>query len=239
MRTSLSSNIEKARSLRGYSQEQVARALGISRPTYVNIESGKKELTISQAKALSSMLCIGLNDIYGDNGDDSFFFDVIASTEKYKQIILNAIKHGADSDQRITKTKLAKLVYLSDFIWYYRNSSPLSGMTYRKLPRGPVADVYFRALDELEEAGTIIREPKGNAILYSLVENEAPSNRLSDQELNLIEVISKGWKGKPTDEIVDFTHRQLPWQICRDGEIIPYSLITQEDPENVYGPVKI
>jgi len=236
---SISSNIEKARSLRGYSQEQVARALGISRPTYVNIESGKKELTISQAKALSSMLCIGLNDIYGVSSEDSLFFDVIASTEKYKQIILNSIKHGADSDQKITKTKLAKLVYLSDFIWYYRNSSPLSGMTYRKLPRGPVADVYFRALDELEEAGTIIREPKGNAILYSLVEDEAPNNRLSDQELNLIETIGRGWKGKPTDEIVDFTHRQLPWQICRDGEIIPYSLITQEEPENVYGPVKI
>ena len=239
MSASISSNIEKARSLRGYSQEQVARALGISRPTYVNIESGKKELTISQAKALSSMLCIGLNDIYGVSSEDSLFFDVIASTEKYKQIILNSIKHGADSDQKITKTKLAKLVYLSDFIWYYRNSSPLSGMTYRKLPRGPVADVYFRALDELEEAGTIIREPKGNAILYSLVEDEAPNNRLSDQELNLIETIGRCWKGKPTDEIVDFTHRQLPWQICRDGEIIPYSLITQEEPENVYGPVKI
>ena len=52
------SNIEKARSLRGYSQEQVARALGVSRPTYVNNESGKKELTITQAKALSAMLCI-------------------------------------------------------------------------------------------------------------------------------------------------------------------------------------
>ena len=239
MSTSLSSNIEKARSLRGYSQDQVARALGISRPTYVNIESGKKELTISQAKALSSMLCIGLEDIYGASGEDSLFFDVIASTEKYKQIILNSIKHGADSDRRITKTKLAKLVYLSDFIWYYRNSSPLSGMTYRKLPRGPVADVYFRALDELEEAGTIIREPKGKAILYSLVEGEAPRNRLSDQELNLIEVISQGWKSRPTDEIVDFTHRQLPWQVCRDGEIIPYSLITQEEPENVYGPIKL
>jgi DNA-binding XRE family transcriptional regulator len=239
MSASLSSNIEKARSLRGYSQEQVARALGISRPTYVNIESGKKELTISQAKALSSMLCIGLNDIYGASSEDSLFFDVIASTEKYKQIILNSIKHGADSDQRITKTKLAKLVYLSDFIWYYRNSSPLSGMTYRKLPRGPVADIYFRALDELEDAGTIIREPKGKAILYSLVEDEAPSNKLSDQELNLIKTISQGWKGIPTDEIVEFTHRQLPWQICRDGEIIPYSLITQEEPENIYGPVKI
>jgi len=234
----LSNNIEKARTMRGYSQDQVARALGISRPTYVNIEAGRKEPTISQAKALSSMLAIGLDDIMGTSDGNSVFTDVIASTEKYKQIILNALKHGADSDGKITKTKLAKLVYLADFIWYYRNSSPMSGMTYRKLARGPVADVYFRALDELEEAGTVIREPKGNAIMYSLVEQEAPSNRLSELELDLIRRTGKAWKGKPTDEIVDFTHRQLPWQVCRDGEIIPYTLITQEEPENVYGTVE-
>jgi len=238
MSGSLSNNIEKARTMRGYSQDQVARALGISRPTYVNIEVGRKEPTISQAKALSSILAIGLDDIMGTSDGSSVFTDVIASTEKYKQIILNALKHGADSDGKITKTKLAKLVYLADFIWYYRNSSPMSGMTYRKLARGPVADVYFRALDELEEAGTVIREPKGNAIMYSLVEQEAPSNRLSEQELDLIRRTGKAWRGKPTDEIVDFTHRQLPWQVCRDGEVIPYTLITQEEPENVYGTVE-
>jgi DNA-binding XRE family transcriptional regulator/uncharacterized phage-associated protein len=233
----LSNNIEKARTVRGYSQEQVARALGVSRPTYVNIELGRKEPTISQAKTLLSMLDIGLDDILGTNDGNSIFPDIIASTEKYKQIILNALKHGADNDGKITKTKLAKLVYLADFIWYYRNSSPMSGVTYRKLARGPVADVYFRALDELEEAGTIIREPKGNAIMYSLVEQEAPSNRLSEQELDLIMRTGKAWKGKPTDEIVDFTHRQLPWQVCRYGEVIPYTSITQEDPVKVYGKV--
>jgi len=238
MSTNLSSRIEKARSLRGYSQEQVARALGISRPTYANIEAGKKELTISQAKSLSSMLCIRFDDIYGNNGEDPWLFDVIASTEKYKQIILNSIKNGADSDGRVTKTKLAKLVYLADFIWYYRNSSPMSGMTYRKLSKGPVADIYFRALDELEDAGVVVREHKGNAFMYSLVEKEAPANRLSDRELDMIARVGRAWQGKPTDEIVEFTHRQLPWQICRDGEIIPYSLITQEDPENVYGAVE-
>ena len=234
----LSNNIEKARTMRGYSQEQVARALGVSRPTYVNIESGRKEPTISQAKAISSMLAIGLDDIIGASDGNSIFSDIIASTEKYKQIILNALKHGADNEGKITKTKLAKLVYLVDFIWYYRNSFPMSGMTYRKLARGPVADVYFRALDELEEVGTVIREPKGNAIMYSLVEQEAPSNRLSEHEINLIRSTGMAWKGKPTGEIVDFTHRQLPWQVCRDGEIIPYTLITQEEPENVYGPVE-
>jgi hypothetical protein len=115
----------------------------------------------------------------------------------------------------------------------------MSGMTYRKLPRGPVADVYFRALDEMEEDGTIIREPKGKAILFSLIENEAPASSLLESEISLIKKIAEAWIGKSTNDIVNFTHEQLPWQICRDGEIIPYGLITQEEPERVYGTIQL
>jgi DNA-binding XRE family transcriptional regulator/uncharacterized phage-associated protein len=239
MGKNLSSNIEQARLARGYTQEQVAHAIGVSRPTYMSIESGKKELTIRQAESLSAMLRISIDDMLGVADGSSVFSDVLKATEKYKQIILNSLKYGSDEDGKITKTKLAKLVYLADFIWYYLYSSPMSGMTYRKLPRGPVADVYFRALDELEEDGTIIREPKGKAILFSLIEKEAPASRLSDDELNLIEKIGKAWSGKSTNDIVNFAHEQLPWQICRDGEAIPYGLITQEEPERVYGPVQL
>ena len=235
----LSNNIEQARLARGYSQEQVAHAIGVSRPTYIKIESGKNELTVRQAKALSSILRIDMDDILGMADGSSVFADVLKSTEKYKQIILNALKYGADEDGKITKTKLAKLVYLADFIWYYLNSTPMSGMTYRKLPRGPVADVYFRALDEMEEDGAITREPKGNSIMFSLVEREAPTSSLSSDEISLIIKIGKAWSGKSTSDIVNFTHEQLPWQICRDGEVIPYGLITQEEPERVYGTIQL
>jgi len=239
MNGNLSNNIEHARLARGYTQEQVARVIGVSRPTYISIEAGKRELTLRQAEALSSMLRISIDDILGIADGSSVFSDVLKSTEKYKQIILNSLKYGADGDGRITKTKLAKLVYLADFIWYYLNASPMSGMTYRKLPRGPVADVYFRALDEMEEDGTIIREPKGKAILFSLIEKEAPASSLTEDELNLIKKIGEAWRSKSTNDIVNFTHEQLPWQICRDGEIIPYGLITQEEPERVYGTVQL
>jgi len=239
MSENLRSAIEQARLAYGFTQEQVANALGISRPTYMKIESGKKDLTVGQAKSLSSMLRINLDDILGMGDGLSVFSDFLASTEKYKQIVLNFIKYGADADGKITKTKLAKMVYLADFIWYYLNLIPMSGMSYRKLPQGPVADVYFRVLDELEDDGTIVREPKGKAILFSLVEKEAPVGRLTSDEVLLIEKIGEAWKNKSTDDIVAFTHEQLPWQICRDGEVIPYALISQEEPERVYGTIQL
>jgi transcriptional regulator with XRE-family HTH domain len=237
----LGKNLAQARLARGYTLEQVASVASLSRQTYALVEAGKRDITLSQAEALAAMLRVTIDELRGAPDGVSTFNDSQSSLEKYKQMILNAIQFGADEiDGKITKTKLAKLVYLADFTWYYDHLTPMSGMSYRKLPRGPVPDIYFRALDELEEDGTITREEKGRNILLKLAETgSAPANRLTKEELTEISKIAKTWQGKQTQEIVDFTHSQLPWQICRDGEIIPYSLITQEEPDRVYGNTEL
>ncbi len=235
--SNLGKNLEKARLARGFTMEQVASAIGMSRQTYALVEAGKRDVTLSQLETLAAVLRVSEDELRGAPDGVSTLADPVSSFEKYKQIILNALQFGADSDGKITKTKLAKLVYLADFTWYYEHLKPMSGMSYRKLPRGPVADVYFRALDELEEDGVINREEKGNATMFSLVESgPAPANRLSEDERQLIKKIAQAWHGHHTQEIVDFTHDQLPWQICREGEVIPYGLITQEDPERIWKP---
>ncbi len=236
--SNLSRNIEKARTAAGYTQAQAAEALAMSRPTYALIESGDKDITLSQLEVLAAMFRVAEDDLRAAPDGVISFADPQASIDKYKQIILNALQFGADSsDGKITKTKLAKLVYLADFSWYYNNLKPMSGMSYRRLPRGPVPDVYFRAIDEMVDDGVIELEPSGRAFMISMVERgEAPHSKLSDEEMNVIRLLGEAWKDKQTQEIVDFTHDQLPWQICREGEVIPYGLITQEEPEKVYGP---
>jgi len=57
---------------------------------------------------------------------------------------------------------------------------------------------------------------------------------LKSEEKKLIKNVSQKWQGKRTEEIVKFTHEQLPYKICSPGEVIPYELITQQDPEYVY-----
>jgi len=187
------------------------------------------------------MLRVSIDELRGACDGVSTLLNPEASMEKYKQMILNAIAFGADEhDQKITKTKLAKLVYLADFTWYYNHLVPMSGMSYKRLPQGPVPDVYFRAIDELIEDGALCLEERGRAFMLSMAESgSAPSNQLSAKEVAMISGIGNAWQGKQTQEIVNFTHEQLPWQICREGEVIPYGLITQEDPEKVYGNARV
>lgn len=106
-------------------------------------------------------------------------------------------------------------------------------MEYRKIQQGPVPDIYFTTLEELEEEKSIAIEPKGSAYMISNI--DAPQNdKLSSEELSLLQKIAEKRKTKRTQQIVDFTHQQLPRSIANEKEIIPYSLITQEDDNNIY-----
>jgi uncharacterized phage-associated protein len=154
--------------------------------------------------------------------------------EKYTQLILHAIKCGADQDGKITKTKLAKMVYLSDFAHFYSYLDSISGLKYRHIDYGPVADEYFRIIDQLEESGVISIERKDKANLICLNEVNLFNEELTAEEKETIEKVCKKWKHKNTMQIVDFTHKQLPYKLTEPEEIIPYELITQEEVENVY-----
>ena len=230
MDQSLGKRIRKLRNSRGLSQTDVASSLKISRPSYIEVEKGKKELTLSQFKILAGLLRVSAEDLQFDSARG-----VVndALMPKFKQVILNCIKFGSDKDDgKITKTKLAKLVYLSEFKWFYDNLKPLTGLVYKKLPQGPVANEYFRAIDELFEEKSINIEAKGSAFMLSLNEN-ASHSLLNPKEISTISLVSKKWQKNNTQQVVDFTHKQLPWKICQLGESIPYELITQEDPDNV------
>ena len=212
---------------KGLSQEEVALKVGISRSSYIAFEHGKTEMNFSQAVKLACIFGIPLESV--ESG-------IKPNYEKYKQMILAYLRQATSHDGNILKTKLAKMLYLADFAWFYEHLQSMSGMQYRRIKYGPVPDIYFRAIDELEESGKISITRKDDMLLIS--ENRGSKiqslEELSKKELKLIEKISEKWKNKKTSEIVDFTHNQLPYKICQSDEIIPYELITQQDPDYVY-----
>ncbi len=226
--------IEKIKGLRnekGLSQEEVAKIIGVSRPTYTAIEKGKQKLNLDEAQKLANIFGMDVNSFLSGN---------IPNFDKYKQMILTFLRMNLSKDGKVPKTKLAKLLYLADFAWYYNNLESMSGMSYKKNTYGPVPDNFFRALAELEESGKITIDHKNDNGKEMFLVSEADSNKnekintVSKEEKGLISEIVKKWKDKKTQEIVNFTHNQLPYTLCRQDEIIPYELITQEDPEMVF-----
>ena len=220
--------LKTLRTERGISQLELAKKLGVSRPSYIAIEQGKRGLTLAEAQKIADLFGITLEAM--ESG-------LVPNVEKYKQMILAYLRNAVSADGKIPKTKLAKLLYFADFAWFYKHLCSMSGMPYRKIQYGPVPDVYFRVVDELFEEGKInIENTEDGAMLISETKNATPRelSTLNKEEKELIGDIAKKWKGKRTQEIVAFTHGQLPYLVSRDNEIIPYEVITQEDPSDVY-----
>lgn len=224
----ISERVIKLRERSGYTQEEVAAKLGISRQRWILVEKGERDLSTEELGTLAELFGIDVAD----------FFEEIPNLKKFRQMYFACLKFAANSHANVPKTKLAKLLYLADFRSFFENLEPMSSAKYRRLEYGPVPDVFFSMTDDLLEQGKIKVEvlDKG-AQMISGNTREEDFSELTEQELAKIKQICELWKDKPTQEIVNFTHEQKPWKMCRDGEYIPYSLIIQEDPEHVYQPL--
>jgi len=231
---SLGQEIKLLREKKDFSRVRIAEYLGMSRATYEKVEAGDKDLTLPEAKKLSSLLGVSFNDLFGTAvHSKSENYD----PKRYKDMIRRFIAWASDdSDKRITKTKLAKLLYLADFSWFYDNLEPISGLEYRRDPQGPVPDEFFRVIDQMYDTGEIGIKFSGKAMMISLNDplDESEQSKLNEKQINRIKKIASEWKTARTDAIVRYTHDQLPWRLCDESEPIPYELILQEDPDNVY-----
>ncbi len=216
--------IKEARLKKSLSQSDLALKLGISRPSYIAIEQGKRELTMGEFEKLSSVLGVSFEEV--EAGESPNY-------EKYRQMILAFLRQGGT----ITKTKLAKLLYFADFGWFYSHLQSMSGMQYRRIKYGPVADSYFRIIDEMFDKGEIqIENREDGAMLISQTRSgtKVDLKDINKEEQKLIKNIEEKWKGKKTTEIVDFTHKQFPYLYAQDNEIVSYELFTQENPDEIY-----
>ena len=216
--------IRAQREQRGLSQQHVANELRVSRSTYLSVEKGMKELSLKEADALSRLFGITVDELLQNQVPD---------VHKYKQMIHAFLRQ----EGRFTKTKLAKLLYFADFAWFYKNLESMSGMSYRKIQYGPVADAYFRVIDEMFDAGEInIERTDEGAMIISETRSgkKVPLSSIKPEEEKLIEKIAKKWAHKRTGEVVDFTHKQLPYMFAEQNEIVSYEIFGQENPNEIF-----
>jgi len=225
------SNLKKIREQKNLSQQEIAEHLGITRQTYSNIEKWTSEISLWEAVKLADLFGMSIDQFI--DSDIQTSWSQTTNRDKYKKIIKACIKYWSWSDGKITKTKLAKLCYLVDFTWFYNHLNSLTDLEYRKIDQWPVPDAYFGTIEELETEESIVIEKKWKAYMIENISDMDDSD-LDNEEINLIKKICKKRKKSDTAEIVSFTHRQLPWMLCKDKEIIPYEFITQEEPDNVY-----
>lgn len=145
----LSKFIQQLRKKNNLTQEFLASEIGISRPTYVQIERGERDLTITEAQKMAAIFGMSLNDLLSGNKKEiKVDFErekkVKKSAEpeirisvpqqnlkKFREVLLYILEK-AGARPNIGETAIYKLLYFIDFDYYEKFEEQLIGARYIK-----------------------------------------------------------------------------------------------------------
>lgn len=128
----------------------------------------------------------------------------------------------------VGKTKLMKLLYLIDFTAYEKTGKSVTNDEYKHWSLGPVPtrtwhgmkgtliDGVLKTIREELEVGTYLR--------YTSVTENPDLSSFTTDEGDIINEVIENYGGMGQQELVDMLHKELPYIITRENELIPYFL---------------
>ena len=144
-------------------------------------------------------------------GGLSFSFEKLASMTSYI----------ASRGDNISRTKLNKLLFYSDFVNYYLHGRSISGSRYLHMNFGPVAEYYRETLETLAEDNRLqISRTSGHDAL--LAESGEALEVLTLFEIATLDWVLKNFGSMTAHEISEFSHEEKAFRFTRQGEFIPY-----------------
>ena len=168
--TTLATFIQVERNKCSLSQEEVAAQLGITRPTYSQIEQGERELKVSEATKLAGLFGMTLEQLLAAKApkhdvqiakqptrkkkEELQIRVTEKNLEKFKQVLLYVLgKVG--SRPNIGETVLHKLLYFIDFDYYEKFEETLMGAKYIKNHHGPTSVELKTIMDNMQANGQV------------------------------------------------------------------------------------
>lgn len=203
----------------GVSQEEIARVLGLSRPTIVKIEKGERALSAEEEVTLNTFF-------EGLTGDISTMRINIPqkNIDKFKQVLLYVLER-VGARPNVGMTVLYKLLYFIDFDYYEKHEEQLMGLTYFKNTYGPAPREFKLVIDELIAAGEV-EEVKSTFFKREqkkyLPRKTANLRILNGEELEMIDSVLDRYADRTATELSEMSHRDTPWKVAEDNEDLEY-----------------
>lgn len=232
------------------SQEYMAEFLDMSRPTYIQIEKGTRELTVSEAQKAAALFGLPLEKFLAMEKPQTYiseekkigkFKKIPASDirisipkkdiEKFKQVLLYILER-VGAKPNIGETALYKLLYFIDFDYYEKYEEQLMGATYIKNHYGPTPVEFSKVIAQMEKEGKI-EKVKSTYFQYEqkkyLPRTSPDLSQLSAQELAMIDSVLNRLSDKSAKELSSYSHGDIPWKSHEAGEKISYESVFYRD----------
>lgn len=138
----------------------------------------------------------------------------------------------ANADYRFGKTKLHKVLYFSDMLFFMSEGRPLTGESYRKQQFGPTAHHLDGALRRLSREGKIdiSTEDFFGFLKHRYIAKARPEpSALGNSEIAVLREVLDHVSRHSASEISDLSHT-LAWEIAENGAEIPYESVFLWEP---------
>ena len=234
--------IAALRKMKGFSQEDLAKSVKISRPSLAQIELGNRSVDILELQKLSWVLEFSLDDFMSKDFSTSREIEGIEEIKidkkeerisvptlqvnKFKNVLLYILERCAGKPN-VGETVLYKLLYFSDFNHYELHEEHLTGSTYRKLPYGPVPQKFDTILNQMIDKGQLQRvktEYHGYPQTRYLPLEKADLTELMASEKEIIDRVIEQMSDWSAAAISNYSHKDLPWEVTDEGQDISYEL---------------
>jgi hypothetical protein len=148
--------------------------------------------------------------------------------KKLSELILY-ISQKCANDPCFGATKLNKILFFSDFLFYGNTGKPITGVEYQKLPHGPAPRRLLPIRKKLESQGALGVQPvnlRSGNVQHKLVNLRPPDLSLfSGEEIATIDSVIEGLRKDNAESVSELSHRMVGWRVVEVGEVIPYTTV--------------
>jgi transcriptional regulator with XRE-family HTH domain len=242
----ISDFIRNQRTSKGYTQAWVADQLDVSRPTYIQIEQGKRDLLLSEAQHLAKIFDLSFENFVSEqlpqyqykvtpnlakppDSPDIRISIPESKLAKFRQVLLY-ILHQVGGKPNVGMTVIYKLLYFIDFDYYERYEEQLMGLVYLKNHQGPTPQLFAREIKKMEIEGQL-ETIKSKYYKYDqkkfLINPDLKQDisLLSGQELQHIDWELGRLADKTAKELSDISHQDVPWITADNQGVIDYEAV--------------
>ena len=235
--------IAKIRQFKAFSQDELAKNIGLSRSSLAQIELGNRKLQVLELRKMSIFLGFSLDSFLSSNfsiGEDTAEINIVAEDEesyrvstpalnvnKFTNVLLYILERCAGKPN-VGETLIYKMLYFSDFNYYELYEEHLTGAKYHKLPYGPVPHNIQSIIARMIDTDKSIKRIKTDYHTYTQTRyiplKKANLLTLKASESEVIDRVIEQFSDWSASAISEYSHKDIPWLVSKVGEEIDYEL---------------
>jgi len=233
-------------------QDFLASKIGVSRPTYVQVEQGERDLTITEARKLADIFGIIFDD-FVQGKDTSAMVEIKRGVkkakedkqemrisvpqknlQKFKEVLLYVLSK-VGGKPNVGEAVVYKLLYFIDFDFYEKFEEQLVGATYIKNHYGPTPVEFKTIVDDMIKNGEVVKV-EGKYFNYPqrkyLPIREPDLTKLKDaRELRHIDEVIARLGDKNATELSEYSHEDTPWLVAKENQPLDYEAVFYRTPK--------